>query len=138
MMRDLVRIKCYVVLQWSQTTNHVGSLALPASKRQISGYLPTFACKTILTRILSCRLFLVALLGASFYLTRFLACPVGCPCFRFRGSVGLIIGLAMGRAEFKGIDVTISFSGWSLGKVLTIFLGWMTAKEGFQVFSSSG
>ena len=37
-----------------------------------------------------------------------LARLVGCPCFCFVGS--WIVGLAMGKAEFKSADVTIGFS----------------------------
>ena len=70
---------------------HLGSPALPAAGRQISGYPPAFGSRTILTRISPCQLFLVA----SFllpHLARFLACLfAGRPHFRLAGS--LTIGI---------------------------------------------
>ena len=99
--------------------------ALPAPGRQISGYPPDFGSGTTLTRIPLCHLFLVAsflslflcrlFLVASFlllYLARFLARLVGRPRFYFAGS--WIVGLAIGAVEFRGVDVAIGFSGWSL------------------------
>ena len=44
---------------------HTGSPTLLTQVRQISGYPPTFGSRITLTRILPCRLFLVASLGAS-------------------------------------------------------------------------
>ena len=44
---------------------HAGSPTLLALERQISGYLPASGSRTTLTRIPSCYLFLVALLGTS-------------------------------------------------------------------------
>ena len=70
------------------------------------------------------------------HLARFLARPVGRPCFCFAES--WIVGLVMGGVESRGADVTVSFSRWSLWKVLTIFRRCMTVKKGSQVFSSSG
>ena len=81
---------------------HIGSpTALPAPGRQIFGYPPTSGSKTILTRILLCRLFLVAssLLP---HLAHFLARPVGRLCFRLTGN--WIVGLAIGRAKSRGAD----------------------------------
>ena len=112
-----------------------GFPALPAPGKQISGYPPASgSSRTTLTRTPPCRLFFVV----SSYLARFLARPLGCPCFCFRGWVGLIVGLAMGGMESRGADVAVGFSGWSLWKVLTIFRRCITAEEGSQVFSSSG
>ena len=71
---------------------HAGFPALPAPGRQISGYLPASGSRTTLTRIPPYYLFLVAssLLP---HLARVLARPVGRPRFRFRGSVGLTVGI---------------------------------------------
>ena len=111
MMRNLVRIRCCVVLQESNC-HYAGSLALPVPGRQISGYPPASGSTTALTWTLSCHLFLVASLGASSsafsYLARFLARLVGCFHFHFVGS--LTIGLAMGGAESREADIAVSFS----------------------------
>ena len=80
------------------------------------------------------RLFLVAS-SLSPHLARFLARLINRPRFRFAGS--WIVGLAMGKTESRGADVTVGFSGKSLWKVLTIFRRYMTTEEGSQVFSSS-
>ena len=76
---------------------------LPAPRKQISDLLPASGSKTTLTQIPPCRLFLVAS-SLSPYLARFLAHPVGRPCFYFVGS--WIVGLAMSKAEFRvaGVD----------------------------------
>ena len=79
---------------------HGGSpAALPAPRRQISGYPLAFDSRTTLTRIPLYRLFFVASF-LSPHLARFLAHFAGYPCFRFAGS--WIIGLAMGKAESSG------------------------------------
>ena len=62
--RDLVRIRCCVVLQRSQTANYAGSSALLAPARQISGYSPAYDSRTALTWIPLCYLFFVASLSA--------------------------------------------------------------------------
>ena len=113
MMRDLVRIRCYVVFQESNC-HHAGSPALPAPGRQIFGYPPASGSRTALTRIPSCRLFLVASLGVFSYLARFLTRPVGCPRFCFKGSVGLTVGLAIGGAVLIAREVAVGLSRWSL------------------------
>ena len=76
---------------------HAGSPTLPAPRRQISGLLPASSSRTTLTRIPPCRLFLVAS-SLSPHLARFLARFAGRPRFRFRGLVGLTVGLAIGGA----------------------------------------
>ena len=134
MIRDLVRIRCCVVLQESNCHGnyHASSPAAPfAPGRQISGYPPASGSRTTLTRIPPCRLFLVASsLSPHCILVRFVAHPVGCPRFCFVGS--WVVGLTMGGAESRGADVAVSFSGWSLWKVRTIFRRCMTAEEGFR------
>ena len=85
MIRDLVRIRCCVVLQESNCHGnyHAGSpAALPAPGRQISGYPPASGSRTTLTRIPLCRLFLIAF-SLSPHLARVLArfvalCSVSC------------------------------------------------------------
>ena len=103
--------------------------ALSAPGRQISGYPPVSGSRTTLTQIPSCHFFLVAssllllpcrlflvVSSLSPHLARFLAHPVGRPCFCFAGSG--IVGLAMGGAESRGADIAVGFSGWSLWKLL--------------------
>ena len=132
MIRDLVRIRCCIVLQESNCHGnyHAGSPAvLFAPERQISGYSPASGSRTSLTRILPCRLFLVAsFLSPHCVLVRFVARPIGRPRFCFMGS--WVVGLAMGVAESRDADVAVGFSEWSLWKVRTIFRRCMTAKEG--------
>ena len=72
--------------------------ALPVLGRQISGYPPDSGSRSTLTRTPPFRLFLVAssLLP---HLARCIACPVGCPCFRFAGS--WIVSLAMDGAKSR-------------------------------------
>ena len=45
---------------------------------------------------------------------RFLAHPLGHPLFRLRGSVGLIVGPAIGGAVSIAREVAIGLSEWSL------------------------
>ena len=111
MIRNLVRIRCCVVLQELNCHGnyHAGfPTALPVLGRQISGYSPASGFRTTLTRISPCYLFLVAssilplpcrlfLVTSSLspHLVRFIVHPVGHPRFRLRGSVGLAVGLAI-------------------------------------------
>ena len=86
---------------------------LPVLRRQISDYLPASDPRTTLTRIPLYRLFLVAssLLP---HLAHFLAGPEDCLCFCLRGSVGLVVGLAIGDAVSMAGEVAVGLSGWSL------------------------
>ena len=81
MIRDLVRIRCCVVLQ-ELNCHYSGSPALPTPERQIFGYPPASGSRIALTWIPPCCLFLVA----SSYLACFLARLVGRPCFCLAGS----------------------------------------------------
>lgn len=46
------------------------------------------------------------------HLTYFIARPfAGCLCFCLGGSVGLTVGLAIGRIQFRRSDVAVSFFG---------------------------
>ena len=83
---------------------HAGSLvALPAPGRQIFGYPPAYGSRTTLTWSPPCRLYLSPLPCRPFlvasslspHLARFIAFPVGCPCFYLRGSVDLAVDLAI-------------------------------------------
>ena len=81
------------------------------------------------------------LLVASFlspHLVHFLACPIDCPYFRFRGSVNWAIGLAIGDALSIGGNVAIGLSGFLWWNLLSSFRRCMTAEEDFQVFSFLG
>ena len=133
MLKDLVRIRCYVVLHKSNC-HHAGSPAFRVTERQFSGYPPASGSRTALTQIPLCRPFFVA----SSYLARFLARSVGRPRFRLRGSVGLTVGLAIGGAVSIVGEIAVGLSGWSLWNKLKSFLRCWTAKSGSQVFSSSG
>ena len=73
---------------------HASFPALLASRRQISGYLPTFGSRTTLTQIPPCHLFFVTF-SLSPHVARFIVHPVGPPHFRLKGSVGLAVGLAI-------------------------------------------
>ena len=108
MIRDLVRIRCCVVLQ-KLNCHHVGCPALSALRRQISGYPSASDSRTVLTQISLYHLFFVASFGAFSYWARFSARPVGRPHFRFVKS--WIVGLAMGGAKSKGTDVAVGFFG---------------------------
>ena len=72
------------------------------------------------------------------HLVRFLARPVGRPCFYLRSSLGLTVGLAIGDAVLIVGEVIIGLSGWSLWNKLMNFLRCWTAETGSQVFLSSG
>lgn len=48
--------------------------------------------------------------------------------------LGLIIGLAIGRIEFISGEIAISFSKYSLWKVMTGFQKYCIAKAGSQIF----
>ena len=90
---------------------------------------------------LPCRLFLVASSLSShlaYVLVHFVARPVGCPRFRFRGLVGLTLGLAIGDAVSMVGEVAVGLSRWSLWNEVISFLRCWTAEAGSQVFSSSG
>ena len=86
-------------------TATTGSPTLHAPGRQISSLLPVSGSRTALTRIPPCYFFFIAssLLP---HLAHFLAHPVSRPCFRFAGS--WIDGLAMGRAESRGVGADSS------------------------------
>ena len=65
---------------------------------------------------LPCHLFFVVsslLSHLACILVRFVARPVGRPCFHFRGSVGLTMGLAIGGAVSMAGEVAVGLSGWS-------------------------
>ena len=68
-----------------------------------------------------CRLFFVAS-SLSPHLARFLACPLGRPCFCLKGSTGLVVGLAIGGAMSMAGKVAVDLSGWSLWNELMSFL----------------
>ena len=108
-MRDLVRIKCCIVLQ-KLNCHHVGSPTLPPPGRQISGYPPASSSRTVLTRIPFCCLFFVAS-PLSPHLARFLARSVGRPCFCLRDPVGLTVGLAIGGTVSMARKVAVGLSG---------------------------
>ena len=83
---------------------------------------------------LPCRLFLVAfslLPYLACVLVRFVVRPVGHPCFRFRGLVGLTVGLAIGGTVSMAGEVAVGLSEWSLWNELMSFLRCWTAKAGF-------
>ena len=61
-MRDLVRIRCCIVLQ-KLNRHHAGFTTLSTPGRQISGYLLASGSRSTLTRISLCRLFFIASLG---------------------------------------------------------------------------
>ena len=78
---------------------HAGFPALPAPRRQISGYPPAFGSIITLTRIPPCRLFFVVsslsplpcrffLVASSLssHLAHFVARPINYSCLRFAGS----------------------------------------------------
>ena len=65
-----------------------------------------------LSPFLYCLFFVASSLSP--HLARFLVRFVGRPRFYFRESVGLTVGLAIGGAESRGIDVAVNFFGWSL------------------------
>ena len=90
---------------------HAGSPTFFALGKQISGYPPASDSRTALTQTLPCHFFFIASLGASFSASRFLVRPVSCPCFRFRGSVGLAVGLAIGGMLLIAGKVTVGLSG---------------------------
>ena len=111
MMKDLVRIRCCVILsrvKLLMINYYVGFLMLLMPGRQISSYLPASGSRIALTRIFLCRLFLVASLGLSSYLARFLAHLVGCPRFHFVES--WIVGLAMSGAGSPRVLMLLSVS----------------------------
>ena len=116
---------------------YAGSLILPAPGRQISGPPPASGSRTALTRIPPCHLFLVTS-SLSLHLARFLSRPDGCSHFRFRGLVGLTMGLAIGGAVLMAEEVAVGLSGWSLWNKLMNFLRCWTTKTDSQVFFSSG
>ena len=91
--------------------------------------MQAFGYITTLTWILPCYLFLVAS-SLSPYLARFLVRPVGSPRFRLKGSVGLIVGLAIGGAVLIVGEVAVGLSGWSLWNKLMSFLRCWTAEAG--------
>ncbi len=75
------------------------------------------------------------------FLARLLAplALAGLPRFRLViEASGLTIGLAIGRVESIGGEVTVGFSGWSRWKVMMSLQRCSTAEAGSQVFSSSG
>ena len=124
MIRDLVKIRCCVVLPESNYHGnyHAGSpAALLAPEKQISGYPPAFDSITTLIWISLCRLFFVAS-SLSPHLARFSVCPDGRPCFRFRDLVGLTVGLAINDAVSMAREVAVGLSGWSLWNELMGFL----------------
>ena len=84
-----------------------------------------------------CRLVFVAS-SLSPHLTCFLAHLVGRLCFCLRGSVGLVVGLAIGSAVLIAGEVAVGLSGWSLWNKLMSFLRCWTVEVGSQVFSSFG
>ncbi len=65
---------------------------------------------------------------------------IGLPrfCLFEASTLGLTLGLAIGRAESIGGVVTVGLSGWSRWKVLMSLSRCSTAEAGSQAFSSSG
>ena len=96
----------------------------------ISSLLPHPCCLFLVASFLSPHL--------AYVLVRFVARPVGRPRFRFRGSVGLTMDLAIGSAVSIVGEVAVGLSEWSLWNELISFLRCWTAEAGSQVFSSSG
>ena len=124
--RDLVeerlgQNKILFDFQQSQTANsQIATIDFPilsTPERQISGFLPAFGSIQNQTDLDS---------SLSPHLVCFVACLFGRPYFRFAGS--WIVGLAMGRKESRGANVTMGFSEQSLWKVLTIIRKSMTVK----------
>ena len=113
MIRDLVRIRCYLVFQELNCHGnyYAGSpAALLVTERQISGYPLASGSRTTSTRIPLCHLFLVASsLSTHCVLVRFVARPISGPRFRFMGS--WVVGLAMDGEEPRDADVTVGYSG---------------------------
>ena len=110
-MRDLVRIKCCIVLQ-KLNYHHISSPTLLAPGRYISGYPTASGYRIAPIQIPPCRFFFVAALLSS-YLMHFLARLVNRIYFRLKGLVDLTVDLAIGVAVSMARKVAVSLSGLS-------------------------
>ena len=111
MIRDLVRIRCCIVLQ---ELNCQWSTTMQACKHSLCQENRSPATHWLLALKLHRLRFLLVTSFLLLHLARFLARSVGRLCFCFRGSVGLTVDLVIGGAESRGANVAVDFSGWSL------------------------